>query len=260
MCGSRRRGGDHPRRRRVHRHQRHRPLGAPHRRGVQASASPASWRCARTTTGRRRPASRPTCAPIAAATDLPVMVYDIPIRTGRKITTATLLRLAREVPNIVALKDAAGNPAETAAVIARCAGRLRGLQRRRRDDAAAAGRRRRRPRRRRHPLDGARPPGDVRPVGEGRHRRRPAGQQPGCSRASQFETGDEAPNPIPTKAMLRHLGHAGRPGAACRWAPTPACVDVRAPRCWPTCNDGEMRSPDRPRLDRADDARCPPMA
>src|SRR5204862_6754702 len=34
---------------------------------------------------------------VAAATDLPVMVYDIPIRTGRKITTATLLRLAREV-------------------------------------------------------------------------------------------------------------------------------------------------------------------
>ena len=33
----------------------------------------------------------------AAATDLPVMVYDIPIRSGRKITTATLLRLFREV-------------------------------------------------------------------------------------------------------------------------------------------------------------------
>ena len=30
---------------------------------------------------------------IAAATDLPVMVYDIPVRTGRKITTATMLRL-----------------------------------------------------------------------------------------------------------------------------------------------------------------------
>jgi 4-hydroxy-tetrahydrodipicolinate synthase len=30
---------------------------------------------------------------IAAASDLPVMVYDIPIRTGRKIATATLLQL-----------------------------------------------------------------------------------------------------------------------------------------------------------------------
>ena len=37
---------------------------------------------------------------MAAATDLPVMIYDIPIRTGRKVATATLLRLARDVPNI----------------------------------------------------------------------------------------------------------------------------------------------------------------
>ena len=54
---------------------------------------------------------------IAGSTELPIVVYDIPVRTGRKISTATLLRLAREVPNIVALKDAAGNPAETANVI-----------------------------------------------------------------------------------------------------------------------------------------------
>ena len=54
---------------------------------------------------------------IAAATPLPVVVYDIPVRTGRKITTATLLRLACEVGNVLALKDAAGNPGETAAVI-----------------------------------------------------------------------------------------------------------------------------------------------
>ncbi len=54
---------------------------------------------------------------IAAASELPVMVYDIPVRTGRKISTASLLRLAREVPNVVALKDAAGNPGETAALI-----------------------------------------------------------------------------------------------------------------------------------------------
>ena len=50
---------------------------------------------------------------IADASDLPVMVYDIPIRTGRKMTSAMLLRLAREVPNVVALKDAAANPGET---------------------------------------------------------------------------------------------------------------------------------------------------
>ena len=31
-------------------------------------------------------------------------LYDIPIRAGRRIETKTMLRLAREVPNIVALK------------------------------------------------------------------------------------------------------------------------------------------------------------
>lgn len=56
---------------------------------------------------------------IASATELPVMMYDIPKRTGRKIATDTLVRLANEVTNIVALKDAAGDPSETAKVIAR---------------------------------------------------------------------------------------------------------------------------------------------
>lgn len=51
---------------------------------------------------------------IAASTDLPVMLYDIPGRTGRKIATDTLLELAHDVDNIVALKDAAGDPGETA--------------------------------------------------------------------------------------------------------------------------------------------------
>lgn len=51
---------------------------------------------------------------VASATDLPVMLYDIPVRTGRKIETDTLLELAHDVDNIVALKDAAGDPAETA--------------------------------------------------------------------------------------------------------------------------------------------------
>ena len=55
---------------------------------------------------------------IAGATSLPVMVYDIPGRTGRKIATSTLLRLADEVPNIVAVKDAAGDPAASAELLA----------------------------------------------------------------------------------------------------------------------------------------------
>jgi 4-hydroxy-tetrahydrodipicolinate synthase len=55
---------------------------------------------------------------MAEATTLPVVVYDIPVRTGRKISTATLAKLANTVPNIKALKDAAGNPAETANLMA----------------------------------------------------------------------------------------------------------------------------------------------
>ena len=72
---------------------------------------------------------------VAGATTLPVVVYDIPVRTGRKIATPVLLRLAREVSNVVALKDAAGNPAESGVDVAgTCA--LRVVQRRRQPDAA----------------------------------------------------------------------------------------------------------------------------
>jgi 4-hydroxy-tetrahydrodipicolinate synthase len=53
-----------------------------------------------------------------AAAELPVMLYDIPVRSGRRIATDTMLRLAREVPNIVALKDAAADPPTTAHLIA----------------------------------------------------------------------------------------------------------------------------------------------
>jgi 4-hydroxy-tetrahydrodipicolinate synthase len=55
---------------------------------------------------------------VGAATDLPILIYDIPGRTGRKIDTDVLVRLANEVPTIAGLKDAAGNPGETARVIA----------------------------------------------------------------------------------------------------------------------------------------------
>jgi 4-hydroxy-tetrahydrodipicolinate synthase len=54
----------------------------------------------------------------AAATDLPVVLYDIPGRSGRKVDTSLLIRLANDVPTIVGIKDAAGNPGETARVIA----------------------------------------------------------------------------------------------------------------------------------------------
>lgn len=55
---------------------------------------------------------------VAAATALPIIMYDIPGRAGRKITTDVLVRLANEVPSIAGMKDAAGNPGETARVVA----------------------------------------------------------------------------------------------------------------------------------------------
>lgn len=56
---------------------------------------------------------------IADATDLPVMMYDIPHRTGIAIESDTIVSLY-EHPRIVALKDAKGNVAETSWVIKRC--------------------------------------------------------------------------------------------------------------------------------------------
>lgn len=54
---------------------------------------------------------------VCESTDLPVVLYDIPVRTGRKMSTALLLKLAREVKNVVAVKDAAGSPAESAVLM-----------------------------------------------------------------------------------------------------------------------------------------------
>jgi len=55
---------------------------------------------------------------VAAAVDLPIMVYDVPARTGRALTVDTIVRLANDVPSIVALKDARGNVQEAAEIIA----------------------------------------------------------------------------------------------------------------------------------------------
>jgi len=44
-----------------------------------------------------------------AVGDLPVVIYNVPGRTSSNITSHTTLRLAREVENIVAVKEASGN-------------------------------------------------------------------------------------------------------------------------------------------------------
>jgi len=45
---------------------------------------------------------------VAGATDLPVLLYDIPSRTGRELALETLVDLA-QVPNVVGVKDATGD-------------------------------------------------------------------------------------------------------------------------------------------------------
>lgn len=46
---------------------------------------------------------------IASATKLPVILYNVPGRTGVNMTAETTLRLARDFDNIVAIKEASGN-------------------------------------------------------------------------------------------------------------------------------------------------------
>ena len=149
---------------------------------------------------------------IAEATDLPVVIYDIPVRTGRKIATALLARLAHEVDNIVGVKDAAGNPAETARLIAAAPA---GYEVYSGDDALTL------------PLLAV---GAVGLIGVATHWCAPdvvelfdrwdAGDAAGARAVNArlleswaYETGDECPNPGPAKAMLRHLG---QPAGRCR--------------------------------------------
>ena len=46
---------------------------------------------------------------IAKATNLPIVLYNVPGRTGVNMTAETTLRLARDFENIVAVKEASGN-------------------------------------------------------------------------------------------------------------------------------------------------------
>jgi len=142
---------------------------------------------------------------VAAATELPVLIYDIPVRTGRKVTTEVLARLAREVPNVVGVKDAAGDPAETARLMASVPSEFELYSG---DDALTL------------PLVAV---GAVGVISVASHWvARQMGEMIGAAldgdletarkvnarllASYDFETGDDAPNPVPTKALLRVLG------------------------------------------------------
>ena len=181
---------------------------------------------------------------IAGASDLPVVVYDIPIRSGRKINTATLLRMFREVPNIVALKDAAANPGETAAVISSLPA---GCEVYSGDDIMTL------------PLLAS---GIVGAIGVATHwtgedhqemfdlweKGDTEGARLVNSRMLEsfaFETGDDAPNPIPTKAMMRHLGvPVGQ--ARLPMGDAPDFVETRTPEVWANLQRWRDAFPDRP--------------
>ncbi len=142
---------------------------------------------------------------MANATTLPVVIYDIPVRTGRKISTQTLAKLANTVPNIKALKDAAGAPAETANLMAQVP----------KDFELYSG------------DDGLTLAflayGGTGVIGVATHWSAPEHQamitafkKGDVALARQFndillesyafETGDDNPNPIPSKVMMKHLG------------------------------------------------------
>ena len=54
---------------------------------------------------------------IAQATSLPIVIYNVPGRTGINMTAETTLRLAREFENIVAVKEASGNMTQIGTII-----------------------------------------------------------------------------------------------------------------------------------------------
>ena len=54
---------------------------------------------------------------IVQATSLPVVLYNVPGRTGTNMTAETTLRLAHEFDNVIAIKEASGNLAQIGTII-----------------------------------------------------------------------------------------------------------------------------------------------
>ena len=163
---------------------------------------------------------------VAEATSLPVLIYDIPVRTGRKVSTETLLRLARETRNIVGVKDAAGDVAGSARLMAEAPA---GFDLYSGEDCLTL------------PLLSV---GAVGAVSVAAHWIGPelatmveaylSGDVETARQlnadlidAVAFQSSDEAPNPLPAKAMMRALG---LPSGECRLphGPAPGWLEERA--------------------------------
>ena len=61
---------------------------------------------------------------IAEEVDIPIVVYNIPGRTAANILPATIERMARDCPRIVAVKEASGILDQSTEIINRCGDRL----------------------------------------------------------------------------------------------------------------------------------------
>ena len=55
---------------------------------------------------------------IADAVDIPIIMYNVPSRTGTNILPETAVRIAKEVDNVVAIKEASGNISQVATLAA----------------------------------------------------------------------------------------------------------------------------------------------
>jgi 4-hydroxy-tetrahydrodipicolinate synthase len=142
---------------------------------------------------------------MAEATDLPVMLYDIAVRSGRAISNDVLFSLARDCTNVVAVKDASGDLPQAAVRVAQAPS---GFELYSGEDALNLA---------------LLSIGAVGIVGVATHW---AGQEAKdmvtaykkgdvdearrinarLIESWQFESGDLNPNPIPSKAMLRTMG------------------------------------------------------
>jgi 4-hydroxy-tetrahydrodipicolinate synthase len=192
---------------------------------------------------------------VAAATSLPVLIYDIPIRTGRKVAHETLVTLARDVPTIVGVKDATGNPAESARLIAEAPP---GFDMYSGDDALTV------------PLLAVGAAGVISVAahwaGEDISQMVASffkGDVDGARRVNarlmeswSFQSGDLTPNPIPAKSMMRALG---LPAGQCRLplGPAPDGLEDRALEVLGRLREGRS-VPDGAAVGAAEAAPAPP--